>query len=121
MENSSKDGLSSLKKQEKIREFREYLADKGVVLSMVKRNPPHSPDLPAQLSKSSRKPIRVHPRLLRPLPRPSLGRSRLHEIRNFLFIREHRLKRKRNPNPQTRNQPIQANSPRQRNFFSLGP
>lgn len=31
-----KDGLSTLKKQEKIREFREYLADKGVVLSMVK-------------------------------------------------------------------------------------
>ena len=30
--------LASLKKQEKLREFREYLADKGVVLSIVKRN-----------------------------------------------------------------------------------
>ena len=29
--------LPNLKKQQKLREFREFLADKGVVLSMVKR------------------------------------------------------------------------------------
>ena len=39
METSSQVTLSTLKKQEKVREFREYLADKGVVLSLVKRNP----------------------------------------------------------------------------------
>lgn len=38
MENSGLGVLSNLKKQEKVREFREYLADKGVVLSLVKRN-----------------------------------------------------------------------------------
>ena len=30
--------LVTLKKQQKLKEFREYLADKGVVLSLVKRN-----------------------------------------------------------------------------------
>jgi hypothetical protein len=37
MESSQRETLTGLKKQEKIREFREYLADKGVVLSFVKR------------------------------------------------------------------------------------
>ena len=38
MEASSSLSLPALKKQQKLREFREYLADKGVVLSLVKRN-----------------------------------------------------------------------------------
>lgn len=38
MESSgASESLPNLKKQQKLREFREYLADKGVVLSMVKR------------------------------------------------------------------------------------
>jgi hypothetical protein len=38
MENSESTSLSNLKKEKKLKEFREYLADKGVVLSMVKCN-----------------------------------------------------------------------------------
>ena len=37
-ESRASNSLPNLKKQQKLREFREYLADKGVVLSMVKCN-----------------------------------------------------------------------------------